>query len=196
MTGQSSMHAHLDWAKCRLDEIDATLASFESSAGKLQSEARSRAEPALARMRAARDAFRRAIKEKGQATEAALALSKKELESQWAAFELSAQTYLDEHVKNLKAAFMARAAAQRKAWQETIDMLHESTASVAAHRRDDIEKAVKHMTAEADAAKAKLDKLNKASGESWTAMKSALSETRATLDRAQQAAFDAFKRAM
>jgi hypothetical protein len=51
------------------------------------------------------------------------------------------------------------------------------------------------MTTEADAARVKLDKLNKAGSESWAAMKSALSETRDAMDRAQKAALDAFKRA-
>ena len=198
MTGQSSMRAHLDWAKGRLDEIDATLASFESSAAKLQTDARTKAEPALAHVRAARDAFRKAIKEQGQATEAAVAISKKELETQWTAFEGSVQTYFEvtgKHVKDQQAAFAARATAQHAAWQEAIEKLHKSAASFTADRRAEVEKAVTHMKAEADATKVKLDKLHKAGGESLTAMKSALSETRGALDRARESALEAFKRA-
>ena len=90
---------------------------------------------------------------------------------------------------------MARAAAQGKAWQESIDTFHRSTASFAADRRDDMEKVLERMTTEADAAKVKLDKLNKAGSKAWAAMKSALSETRDAMDRAQKAALDAFKRA-
>jgi hypothetical protein len=199
MTTESSMHSYVDWTKERLDEIDANLASFESSAAKLQTDARTKAEPAIAHMRAARDAFREAMKQQSQATEAALAISKKELETKWTAFEADVQTYLDvtdKHVNDQQAAFMARAAAQSQAWQDAIDKLQKSTASGVAQSRDDIEKVVKHMTDEAGAAKVKLDQLNKAGGESWTAMRSALSETRAALDRAQQTAIDAFKHAM
>ena len=198
MDSQSTMHAYLDWAKGRLDEIDATLGSFESSATKLQADTRTKAESALANMRTARDAFRKSMKDYGQASEASLNCSKEALESQWNAFEASVQTYLDstgKQVKDQQAAFLARAAAQRKAWQELIDTFHRSTASFAADRRDDMEKVLERMTTEADAAKIKLDKLNKAGSESWAAMKSALSETRDAMDRAQKAALDAFKRA-
>jgi hypothetical protein len=189
MDSQSTMHAYLDWAKGRLDE---------SSATKLQADTRTKAESALANMRTARDAFRKSMKDYGQASEAALARSKEALESQWNAFEASVQTYLDstgKQVKDQQAAFLARAAAQRKAWQESIDTFHRSTASFAADRRDDMEKVLDCMTTEADAANVKLDKLNKAGSESWAAMKSALSETRDAMDRAQKAALDAFKRA-
>ena len=198
MDSQSTMHAYLDWAKGRLDEIDATLVSFESSATKLQADTRTKAESALANMRTARDAFRKSMKDYGQASEASLNRSKEALESQWNAFEASVQTYLNstgKQVKDQQAAFLARAAAQRKAWQESIDTVQRSTASFAADRRDDMEKVLERMTTEADAAKTKLDKLNKAGSESWAAMKSALSETRDAMDRAQKAALDAFKRA-
>ena len=198
MGSQSGMHAYLDWAKGRLDEIDATLASFESNAAKLQTDARTRAESAMADMRTAGDAFRKSIKEHGQASEATLTRSKEVLETQWRAFEASVQTYLDvigKQAKEQQAAFLARAAAQGKAWQDAINRLHKSTTSFAADRREEIEKAVKRMTTEAEAAKVKLEELNQAGSESWTAMKSALSETRTALDRAHQAAYDAFKRA-
>lgn len=96
--------------------------------------------------------------------------------------------------KEVEAAFRARAEAQRKAWDEAIDKLHESAKSFADNRRDEIEAAVKHMKVETDAAKTKLDKLDKAGGESWGAMKSALTETRAALDKAQQAVHESLKR--
>ena len=47
------------------------------------------------------------------------------------------------------------------------------------------------MKVEADAAKTKLDK---AGGESWAAMKTALTETRTALDKAQQAVHELLKR--
>jgi hypothetical protein len=149
-------------------------------------------------MRTARDAFRKSMKEQGQASETVLAQSKAALDNQWRAFETGVQTYVDvtgKQVKDQQAVFLACATAQRKAWQESTDKLQKSAASFAADRRGDIEKAVKHMTTEADAAKVKLDKLQKAGGESWAAMKSALSETRAAMDQAHKAALDAFKRA-
>jgi len=46
MSDQSAIHPYLNWAKERLDEIDATLASFEHRATKLQTDARAKAEKA------------------------------------------------------------------------------------------------------------------------------------------------------
>lgn len=197
MSSQSTIHPYLDWAKERLDEIDATLASFEHKAAKLQADARSKAEKATCDMRAARDAFHKSIKEHGGASEVAVASSKKALETQWTAFEAAVPAFLDatgQHVKEVETAFQARAEAQRKAWHEAIVKLHKSAKSFADKRRDEIEAAVKHMKVEADAAKAKLDKLDQAGGESWAAMKSALTETRTALDKAQQAVHESLKR--
>ena len=47
----------------------------------------------------------------------------------------------------------------------------------------------------ATAAEEKLQKLNQAGAQSWSALMAALTETRAAFDRANQAARDAFKRA-
>jgi hypothetical protein len=96
--------------------------------------------------------------------------------------------------KEQEAAFRACAEAQRPAGHDAIDKLHKSATSFADDRRDEIETAVKHMKVEADAAKTRLDKLHKAGGESWAAMKSALAETRAALDKANQAVHESLKR--
>jgi hypothetical protein len=132
-----------------------------------------------------------------ETSEAAIANSKKVLEAQWAAFELAVPAFLDatgQQVKEAEAAFRACADVQRKAWHEAIDNLHKSAESFAENRRDEIETAVKHMKVEADAAKTRLDKLNKAGSETWAAMKSALTETRTALDNAQQAVHESLKR--
>ena len=51
------------------------------------------------------------------------------------------------------------------------------------------------MKADAATAEVKLQKLAQAGTESWSALNAALAETRATFDRANQAAREAFKRA-
>jgi len=51
------------------------------------------------------------------------------------------------------------------------------------------------MKADASQAEANLQKLTRAGTESWTALNGALSESRAAFDRANQSAWDAFKRA-
>ena len=51
------------------------------------------------------------------------------------------------------------------------------------------------MNADAAAAEEKLQQLNQAGTQSWSALMAALAETRAAFDRANQAAREAFKRA-
>jgi hypothetical protein len=198
MMSQSHLHVYLNWAKERLDEMDATLALFESKVGELKGDARAKAERALADMRAKRDAFRETIKKEGEMSEAEWTRAKTALEADWSSFEASVQQYIDAagmQVEQQKAAFRVRADAQRKAWQEAIDKLENTTAGFAADRKAEVESAVKHMKAEAVAAEAKLDKLYRAESESWSAFKKALGETRTAFDHANQQVNDAFKRA-
>ena len=81
MATQSSVHVYLNWAKERLDEMDATLASFESKVGQLRGDVRAKAESTLADMRARGDAFRETIKKEREANEAAWARVKAALEA-------------------------------------------------------------------------------------------------------------------
>ena len=149
-------------------------------------------------MRTARDEFYKAIKEHGQASEAAIAQSKTALQTPWSALESSVSSFLntiDQQAKEQEAAFRGRADAQRKAWKEAIDKLHKSATNFADSRREEVETAVKHTKVDADAAKAKLEKLRKAGSDSWSAMRSALAETRAALNKTNQAIHKSLKRA-
>jgi ElaB/YqjD/DUF883 family membrane-anchored ribosome-binding protein len=198
MATQSSVHVYLNWAKERLDEMDATLASFESKVGQLRGELRAKAESTLADMRARGDAFRETIKKEREANEAAWARVKAALEADWNAFEASVQKYIDtagEQIGQQEAAFRASAEAQLKAWQGAIDEFQTSAKGFAADRKADVESALKRMKVEAETAKAKLAGLNRAGNESWSALKTGLAETRAAFDRTNQAVNDAFKRA-
>ena len=65
----------------------------------------------------------------------------------------------------------------------------------AIERRGDVDSTVKRMEADAAAAEEKLQKLNQAGLQSWSALMAALAETRAAFDRANTAAQEAFKRA-
>jgi hypothetical protein len=89
MTPSSNAHGYVTWAKERLDEMDANLAVLESNAGKLQGDARARAESALAEMRAKRDAFQAILEKEGKTGQAAQAHTKTALEAGWSAFQAS-----------------------------------------------------------------------------------------------------------
>src|SRR5215470_1254601 len=144
METHSSVHVYLDWVKGRLDEVDATLASLEGCTAKLYGDARAKADRAVAGMHQARDAFGDFMMEQAEAGQETLTRSKKTLDNQWALFERSFQDYVEAASKQVeveRAAFEARAGAQRKVWQEAINKLHKSTTALAADRRADLDKA-------------------------------------------------------
>lgn len=198
MTEQSKMHAYFDWAKERLDEIEATLASFETGISHRSAEVRQKANSALVEIRTSRDAFRRKIKEEKDATEAAWSKVKTTLETDWRAFESGVEKYLEalgQEVEHREAAFRVRAEAQQKAWHEAVQKFDKAVTKMAADGKAEFETALAKMKTEATAARANLERLRGARDKSWSALKTALAETRAAFDRADQAVHEAFKRA-
>lgn len=63
MTSRSGIHVYTEWAKSRLDEMDAAVSSMEAGIKDLQAQARTNAESALADMKTKRDAFSAQIDE-------------------------------------------------------------------------------------------------------------------------------------
>jgi predicted ATP-grasp superfamily ATP-dependent carboligase len=198
MVTHSSIHFYLDWAKARLDEMDATVASIESKAGAVKADARVQADKILVDLRKQRDAFRGQIAKQSADSEAAWVSAKPKLESDWNAFEASVHQYIETFSKQSEQQqqiFEVQAAAQLKAWREAGDKLTADAKAFAAERRVEFDAAVTRMNAEAAAAQEKLQKLNHAGTQSWSALMAALTETRAVFDRASKAAQEAFKRA-
>ena len=191
MSEQSSMHSYLSWTKERIDEMDATLASLEARAGRVKADSQAKADQLIADLKKRRDEFQAKVK-------AEAAADKKQLESQWNGFEANVKTYfetVDKQIDQQQATFRDVAAAQQKAWREAGERLHNEAAKIAAAKRPDIDAAVKQMKADASEAEARLQKLKQAGSESWAALSAALEESRKAFDRANQAAWEALKRA-
>lgn len=198
MPTQNSIHFYIDWAKERLDEMDATLTSLEGKAGAVQADAHDKAAKILADLRSNRDGFRDTVKKQAEANEAAWIGVKKELESEWSAFEAEVQKYVESFGKQVElqdATFKLQAEAQLKAWRDAAEKLGSTANEFVAERRGDIDAAVTRMKTEAGAAEERLQKLNQAGAQSWSVLMAALTETRAVFDRASQAVRDEFKRA-
>jgi hypothetical protein len=198
MTTQSNIHFFVNWAKGRLDEMDATLTSLEGKVGGVQADARDKANKVLADLRKKRDDFRGTVKKQSGANEAAWISAKTKLESEWNVFEVEVKKYVESfgnQIEQQQAIFKLQSAAQLNAWREAANKLNSSAKEFAAERRGEIDAAVKRMNTDATAAEEKLQKLNQAGSQSWSALMAALTETRAAFDRANQAAVDAFKRA-
>ena len=198
MTTQSNIHFFVNWAKGRLDEMDATLTSLEGKVGGVQADARDKANKVLADLRKKRDDFRDTVKKQSEANEAAWISAKTKLESEWNVFEAEVKKYVESfgnQIEQQQAIFKLQSAAQLKAWREAANKLNSSAKDFAAERRGEIDAAVKRMNTDATVAEEKLQKLSQAGDQSWSALMAALTETRAAFDRANQAARDAFKRA-
>ncbi|QWG12208.1 hypothetical protein KMZ29_21185 [Bradyrhizobium sediminis] len=199
MSTQGNVHFFTNWAKERLDEMDATLTSLQGKAAEVQADARDRAGKVLAELAKSRDAFREAVKKQAGASEAAWASAKTRMEADWSAFEAEVQKYVENYGEQFElrqATFKQQAEAQVKSWREAADKLAAAAGEFAAERRGEIEANVKRMQSDAAAAEEKLRKLNEAGSQSWSALTAALTETRNVFDRANQAAQEAFKRAV
>jgi hypothetical protein len=196
MPEQSSMHFYLNWAKERIDEMDATLASFEAKAGQMQAESKVKADQLIAELGKRRDEFQTRVKQEAKAGEAAWERTKPQLESRWNDFEAQVKTYIDslgKQVQQQQATFQDVAAAQMKAWRETTDSLRDAAAKVATAQRSNIDAAIEQMKVDGSEAEARLRKLKQAGTESWAAFGAALAESRKAFDRANQAAWAALK---
>ena len=199
MPAQSSVHFYLNWAKERLDEMDATLAVLDGHIAKMQAEARAKAQQFVGELRAKRNEFDSALKKQAQAGEAAWESAKTRLDADWKAFQHILKEYTEtigKHMEQQQAVFQSQVDAQLKAWRATADQLNAAAAAFATDSRREVDAAIVRMKADATAAEQKLAKLAQAGTESWSALSAALGETRASFDRANQAARDAFKRAV
>ncbi|MBY0382285.1 MAG: hypothetical protein K2W78_10245 [Xanthobacteraceae bacterium] len=198
MPMQDNIHFYVNWAKERIDEMDAALTSLAGKVSELEAGIRTKANKALADMEKRRDEFSDIVKKQTQASEASWVSTKTQLESDWNAFEKQVKTYIEKfgtQIEQQQATFALQSAAQLKAWQETAEKFSDAAKGFTTERRIEIDAAIERMKADADEAQKRFQKLTLAGNESWSALTSALSETRTAFDRANQAARDAFKRA-
>ncbi len=124
--------------------------------------------------------------------------AKAKLEADWRSFEAEVKKYVEtfgKEIEHQQATFKVQADAQLKAWRGAADQLGVDAKKFAADRRGEIDAALQRMSADAAEAEKKLQKLDQAGTQSWSALMAALTETRAAFDRANQAAQEAFKRA-
>jgi len=195
MTTESSTHYYLNWAKARIDEMDAALATFDGKIGEPQANAREKGQRILADLRKKRDDFRNAVTKQPEANEVDWIEAKAQFDADWNAFEAGVEQYFDNRGEQIQATFKRQAEAQIKAWRHATGELRKAAEQFAANRRSDIDAAVKRMSADAAAAEDKLQKLSQAGSELWSVFTRAPAESRATFDRANQAVRDAFERA-
>jgi hypothetical protein len=169
MAAERTMHFYFNWAKERIDEMDAAVVSLEGKATQVMADSKVKAEQLIADLKKRRDEF-----------------------------EAQLKGYVEtvgKQIEQQQATFREVAAAQVKAWREAADRLRDEGAKMATAKQADIDAAVKQMKADAAEADARLQKLKQAGSESWSAFSAALADSRKAFDRANQAAWNTLKRA-
>lgn len=193
----SSMHFYLNWAKERIDEMDALLSTMESKAREVEAESRSKADNLIADLHEKRDEFQEAINKQAAAGETAWLRTKAQLETMWRNFEGEAQKYVETFGKQVgqqQEIFQEVAAAQLKAWREAAETIQSAAAEFQTKRRADVDAMVTQFKTGASDAEARFNDLQKAGTESWASLNVALTESRKAFDRANQTFWDVFKR--
>jgi len=199
MTGRKKVHAYTEWAKSRLDEMDATIFVLEGKVEDLEADVRAKAETALDDMRSWRDSFKARIDENLQNSEKIWDDIKTHLDDDWNQFEDAVQTRMSaskDDAEQYKAAFKARAEAQIKGWQATIAELKSEAVKFKADRSADVDNAIVKMKDKAKEIEVKLDRLKKAESETASALNTALSESRSAFEKAYEEARKTFKDAL
>jgi hypothetical protein len=179
--------------------MDAALASIETKTTQLKADAKAKATQLNAEMKKRRGDFEAEVKASLKAGEAAMQASKTKLEKQWASFEGELKTYVETVGKDIdqkRITFTNVAAAQAKAWGEVAERLQSAAAKLGVENKAKADKAIAQMRADANEAKAQVEKLKQAGNESWTAMSAALQASRKKFDEASQSAWESFKNAM
>jgi hypothetical protein len=196
MSEQSSMHFYLSWAKERIDEMDAALASFEVKATEAKAESRVKADEIVVDLKKRRDEFQARLKTQAEAGEAVWACAKTDLEKHWIGFEAQMKTYFEnagKQIEQQQATFKDIAAAQAKAWREAADQFRKAAGKVTDAGTTDLDAALKQLKSGASEAEARLQKLKQAGNDSWAVLSAALAESRKAFDQANQAAWNVLR---
>ena len=89
MTAETDPHLFSNWAKERLNEIEATLATIQSRVNTLQEETKKQADNTIAEMRAQQQVFQEMLKKQSAEGTANWTNLMHGLELNWASFEFS-----------------------------------------------------------------------------------------------------------
>jgi len=157
----SRVHQALAWSQDRLAQLDANIAALEKDANRLQGEARTKADAALADLRKQRDAYRRRAQDAAANaknwSDAQVAEARQALDNDWAAFQAARDKYLEES----KASIATRRAvleAELEAQQKALAGLRADAAKLAADQRAAIEGRIAALNADVEETKARVSK--------------------------------------
>ncbi len=194
MTDQSAAkHEFIEWAKHRLDEMDAGLAAMEVHMAALKDSTQKQASEATAEARKWREKFFAQVKDveaKGEARRRELG---KYFDEAWANFEKEMENWAtaSEHTTE---GLNARAKALFAGWYATAQRYKAQATTLAGAQQKVVAEAVGKLEQDAAEYRAKFEKLQGASTVGWAAMGTALRVSRHAFETAAKTAraqFDA-----
>ena len=165
MAEQSSMHFYLNWAKERIDRIDAALASLEVKAGQTQADWKVKANQLIAELEIERDEFQATVKKQVEASEAVWERTKAHVGTPVEQLRSASETlhrHCRQAISSSRRSYSATSPPlRRRRGAKWPDKFYDAATKFAAERRAEIEAAVKQMRANAEA-DARLRKLKQA----------------------------------
>ncbi len=192
MSQQSCAHEYLEWAKQKLDEIEATLVSLDNAAQTSKDDARTEADRVVVRIRATRDAFKANVDALRADVTAVREVAdipthrfrRNGLKLNWPIKTLYyGITAVTGHANIIKQVIIARAEAQRESRQSSLQSVQATASDVIEQACGEIDAAIRRLTVETEKAEAELEKTSAVGGESWEAIKSSLEEVISVYDR-------------
>jgi uncharacterized phage infection (PIP) family protein YhgE len=194
MNGQTSIHFYLNWAKERIDELDAMLTSMESKARSADAASRAKVAQVVSDMQDKRNEFSEFVTKQSAAGAGALTQARAQLDAQWRSCETEWTKLIESlgQEADQKATFQGLAEAQLAGWRNLLDGMQKAMSTATTERRSEAEAALNKIKEDAASSDATLKKMTAAGVESWRAFNTALAESRAAFDRANEAAQKAF----
>jgi hypothetical protein len=200
MSEKSYIHDAITWAKQRLEELEITISELEKMSGNLNDSAREEADHALTRLRGARsklngyvdDLRLEAVSAKQRGEEI-----QKSIDAEWLEVELAFRDFLSaakDQADTVRNVVLARARAQHLSWETTLKNLHDHAADVVEKARGDLDAAMLHLAEEAQKFQRRIGEVRDAGDESWSAVKSGLTDVKDVHGRMIQKIKNAFSK--
>jgi hypothetical protein len=184
-----------DWARLRLDEIDAGVVAMEQRLRTIADEGQLQAHLALLEARKAREAYRIAFRNLSRATLNDAAARKEALDLAWGDFQRSADSWVaaaGHDIDDLKA----RARAQAEAWERILGEYRARLMERAEDGKARMRASVEALEEASLRQKETWRKLEAAGGTSFAAWSTALGQARDAFDEALKVTKRRFKEAV
>lgn len=200
MTKESRAHQEVEWAKQKLDEIDATLVALEQTVGDVNASARQHADQALAQLKAARDAAHKRydkLRANVDAARKGADNAYEDFKAEWADVELAFESFVATtrvQMDVARKAVAARAEAQRQSWERAVAAIQAAASDAVNEGQREFHTAIERLSAARRKMEAKAGDAASARDETWSAIKEGIDEARAAHGRAWKRIRDAFER--